>query len=374
MDYIYGQLPGIVDEMIYKPLPGNNTTLVQINNAQKTIAVNVLKTPNALTIADTDTLQAFDGSSSVKVNIPRYQIKPTEAPSESTAYRYTLYEYDYTTQEYSIPCGDLEIGYNADVLNIENGLSNDPAIKVNGSVTSADIVIGNNTIRGSKAAGIQSLSFGGADLKNPDVLQTVEIDDFNSVGQSIGKIIVDVIKIEHLATIDKYNITIRNRATSEQAVLVGVRSDQFVIQTNIPMFAFSDTSNVHYHNQWGVRLTNGKTLVITAVVNYHQQVHIADAKQYSYTASIVAPSGADGNQAVSIGSNTQATCDQSQAFGLGTITSKECQMVLGRYNLEEPDALLVVGNGENEFNRSNALVIDSKGFAQLKLDDGILGL
>lgn len=65
---------------------------------------------------------------------------------------------------------------------------------------------------------------------------------------------------------------------------------------------------------------------------------------------------------MSIGGGTQADHNWSQAFGLGTITSRPGQMAVGMYNALEPDALLIVGNGyydalTGDIHRSNAAAI-----------------
>jgi hypothetical protein len=65
MDFIYGQLPEIVDEMIYSPVPGNGTATVEIDNENKKIGVNVLKTSGALKINNPDTNIEYNGSKDI---------------------------------------------------------------------------------------------------------------------------------------------------------------------------------------------------------------------------------------------------------------------------------------------------------------------
>ena len=74
MDFIYGQLPEIVDDMIYSPVPGNGTATVQIDNENKKIGVNVLKTPGTLKINNSETNIEYNGSKDIQLNIPRYKI------------------------------------------------------------------------------------------------------------------------------------------------------------------------------------------------------------------------------------------------------------------------------------------------------------
>ena len=79
---------------------------------------------------------------------------------------------------------------------------------------------------------------------------------------------------------------------------------------------------------------------------------------------------AKGNQSLSVGGGTQANADWSQAFGIGTSTSNQGQMVIGTFNKEEKDALLVIGNGYYDITsgqevRSNALSIMRDGTVKL---------
>ena len=357
MDYIYGQLPEIVDDMIYSPTTGNGTATVLIDNENKKIGVNVLKTPGILTINNVDNTVDFCGSSNKILNIPKYTIRLNNANSESIAYKWALFEYNFETQAYDINCGDIEVGKeDKEILNLENGASLDPSIPVNGSITSKNI---QNLAKGSSATGIQSLSFGGNNLNYPESLQVIEIDDFDTKGESTGKILIDIVKIETVSKENKiyYNLTLRRRDTKEEVILSDITTE-FTQQTNISLFAHSKL-NVQYMNYWAVRFLNNQ-LDIKVTVNYIQQINKYNINEFNYS-SISLCSEANGNQSVSIGQGTHANADQSQAFGIGTITSNPGQMVIGRYNKLVENALFIIGNGTDEFHRSNALVVFADG-------------
>ena len=63
------------------------------------------------------------------------------------------------------------------------------------------------------------------------------------------------------------------------------------------------------------------------------------------------------------GTRTTASGDRSHAEGEGTIASKSNQHVCGQYNVEDAngDYALIVGNGADDQNRSNAFAIDWNG-------------
>ena len=358
MDFIYGQLPEIVDDMIYSPVPGNGTATVQIDNENKKIGVNVLKTPGTLKINNSKTSIEYNGGKDIQLNIPKYIIKRNNANSESTAYRWALFEYNFETQDYDINCGDIEVGEDKDILNLENGTSLDPSIPVNGAISSKDLP---GIAMGSTAEGIQSFSFGGNDLAYPDSFQVIEIDNFNDRGEVIGKIELDLININSYVEegTTYYDLTLKDRDTKQEATLVKVNTTDFKPYADIPFFAYSAT-NVHYMNYWAARFTNGSILEIGVVVNHIQQQRIYEEITYTYKAVLLI-SSANGNQSISVGKGTHADADQSQAFGLGTITCWPGQMVIGKYNIPIPEALFIIGNGVDEFHRSNALVVYADG-------------
>ena len=70
--------------------------------------------------------------------------------------------------------------------------------------------------------------------------------------------------------------------------------------------------------------------------------------------------------AFAYGTNVKAKHNNSTAFGDNTVTSAANQTVIGSFNATEntTKCLFVIGNGTDENNRSNALVVDSSGDAQ----------
>ena len=57
------------------------------------------------------------------------------------------------------------------------------------------------------------------------------------------------------------------------------------------------------------------------------------------------------------GSDVQAIGRYSFAMGNNTIAKKACQLAMGKYNIPSDDALLVIGNGTSDSNRSNLMEV-----------------
>ena len=70
--------------------------------------------------------------------------------------------------------------------------------------------------------------------------------------------------------------------------------------------------------------------------------------------------GGDGEGSVQSKSST-ATADYAMALGKGLVASVEALAAFGRYNLADPSALLVVGNGTDDENRNNAFTVHADG-------------
>lgn len=66
------------------------------------------------------------------------------------------------------------------------------------------------------------------------------------------------------------------------------------------------------------------------------------------------------------GGNTKALYPNSHAEGHRTITSKNDQHVCGRWNKENPEAMMIVGNGSSETNRKNAFEVLFDGRAKVQ--------
>ena len=70
---------------------------------------------------------------------------------------------------------------------------------------------------------------------------------------------------------------------------------------------------------------------------------------------------AKGKFAFSAGHNASAFADSSMAIGEGVVATKPYQIVIGKYNDQDTNALFVVGAGESDTNRKNAIEIDALG-------------
>lgn len=71
--------------------------------------------------------------------------------------------------------------------------------------------------------------------------------------------------------------------------------------------------------------------------------------------------GVSADYGFAAGRHNQVTGQHSSAFGYGNIASSNCCTVLGCFNEKVSKALLVVGNGANQWGRSNALVLSQTG-------------
>ena len=75
MDYLYGNLPEIVDPCAYEVVDKDGTIRLQVDNDNRTISAQVIKTPGKLTIQQgKDKALVFDGKSDVSVNLSDYKI------------------------------------------------------------------------------------------------------------------------------------------------------------------------------------------------------------------------------------------------------------------------------------------------------------
>ena len=190
MDFIYSQLPEVVEDMIYQPLEGDGTVKINIDNTNKTIEANILKTPGFLNInvLDLDIKGKedqiiknsidFDGSidKSIDIKLPKYKILNTTGKNrEDVRGRYQLFEYNYIKGAYeAVPGDDIIFEQQLDELNIENGLGTS-------AISGKDAILENDrVIDGAHANGIQSVAFGGDSLElidNKKPLQIVEIEN-----------------------------------------------------------------------------------------------------------------------------------------------------------------------------------------------------
>ena len=75
---------------------------------------------------------------------------------------------------------------------------------------------------------------------------------------------------------------------------------------------------------------------------------------------------ASGERAHAEGGETVASGRMSHAGGYKTIASAEAQTAIGKFNAEDKDALLIVGNGTSDTNRKNAFMVNKDGSAEVQ--------
>lgn len=90
-------------------------------------------------------------------------------------------------------------------------------------------------------------------------------------------------------------------------------------------------------------------------------IHDVADRTYDEDGNLIAGNEATGKHALAAGTCTTATGDASAAVGEQVTAEGDCQLVHGRYNLPDKDALHIVGNGVDEENRSNAYLLDKEG-------------
>lgn len=89
-----------------------------------------------------------------------------------------------------------------------------------------------------------------------------------------------------------------------------------------------------------------------------------------YSHSEGANTTASGNYSHAEGYSSTASGKASHSGGCYTIASKDYQTAIGKYNAERDDALFVVGNGAEDTDRSNAMVVTEKGDVQASSFNG----
>ena len=67
------------------------------------------------------------------------------------------------------------------------------------------------------------------------------------------------------------------------------------------------------------------------------------------------------------GGETIASGRMSHAGGYKTIASAEVQTAIGKFNVEDANALLIVGNGTSDTNRKNAFMVNKDGSAEVQV-------
>ena len=82
---------------------------------------------------------------------------------------------------------------------------------------------------------------------------------------------------------------------------------------------------------------------------------------------------ATGQSSTAFGDGSKATGLNSTAMGNNTIASTSSSTAIGKYNFDDSNALLMVGNGTSNTNRSNAFTIYNNGNSLLNGDTNITG-
>lgn len=81
----------------------------------------------------------------------------------------------------------------------------------------------------------------------------------------------------------------------------------------------------------------------------------------SYSTAMGYNTEASGQATTAMGYNTIASGSYSTTMGLGTIANSWASLVIGYYNTPLDDPLFIIGNGNNNSNRSNAMIVTSNG-------------
>lgn len=370
MDYLYADLNEIVDPFAYEVKKTDGTIQMQIDNDKRTLSANVVYAPGSLVIRNgKGQTVSFNGGSNKTVSIPEYKIKEVSPTDGDVRRQYQLFKWDFDKEQYVQVEGDtIYLEEQLDEINIENGsLSEDSQkqgigtsgissvkYKHNGydvfvdgmlppdseykNTSHIDKLIGmrtNDTLHGGTQTGVQSMAFGG---------QAYGLGNQYSVSIVING-----------------QTKIFNVDNNKPLVLKDLISGFTYIEQNgeIKITINGDTENYFYV----LRDDNGNFSGLAYRQNRlrNQSVVIGDI-QVVKTQDLFDTPTAIGNQSISFGGSTHADFDFSQAFGLGTITSRKGQMVVGTFNSPEEDAIFIVGNGWYDYStgiihRSNAMAV-----------------
>lgn len=372
MDFLYADLNEIVDPFAYTVEKTDNTIKMDIDNNKRTLSAKVIYTPGQLTINNgRDEVISFNGSSNKIVQIPEYKIVRVPSDNGDIRAQYSLMKWDFLKEQYVPVEGDMiYLEEQLDELNIENGSSQDVDSKKVGSGNSSissvkyvhngiDVQVplmkspvtpygqeeplsikinglkSGGTIHGGTQTGVQSLALGGQPYGlSQQCTLCVTYEKENMWYDIISE---HPLVLRHITNgSDAYDITENfdgNGYNSTIDLPIG-QGITFVISRQNNIVDNLMPQNILQKNTIQTKIIRGNDQSPTAI----------------------------GNQAFSMGGGTQANNNWSQAFGLGTITSRPGQMVVGMYNELEPDAMFIVGNGwydalTGETHRSNALSV-----------------
>lgn len=115
--------------------------------------------------------------------------------------------------------------------------------------------------------------------------------------------------------------------------------------------------------QWG-NYANIHGILFTTIGSKKNNSFIAGEynSSYAYGDGILGfGNGSVGNYSFVTGRHNQVLADHASAFGWGNIVNADSGTALGSFCVENPEAILSVGNGDNKFFRSNALTLLKNG-------------
>ena len=354
MDFLYADLNEIVDPLEYTAKETDGTIQLNINNNNRIISANVLRTPGQLTISSgNDEVVQFDGSLNTTVHIPQYKIVRVEPDNGDIRSQYSLMKWDFSLEQYVEVEGDpIYLEEQIDELNIENG-----------SLSEADskkVGVGNSSLSSVKYnhSGVNQLV---PMMESPDGEKVGEDKDVSIVGLRTGEDVHGgtVAGVQSLAFGGQpYGLS--QQATicitsGEDSVWYDIINEQPLIIKNVESDTTEDVTEDMSNGKYNSTITlqiNGEAMQFVIIRSGGKVAGMSPfnvLKRNSVNVKIIRGNDscptAKGNQAVSMGGGTQADYNWSQAFGLRTTTSRPGQMVVGMYNADEPDALLIVGNG-----------------------------
>ena len=370
MDFLYADLNEIVDPFAYTVEKTDNTVMMDIDNNKRSITAKVIYTPGQLTINNgRDEVISFNGSSNKIVKIPEYKIVRVPSDNGDIRAQYSLMKWDFLKEQYVPVEGDMiYLEEQIDELNIENGSSQD--------VDSKKVGHGNSSISSVRYV------HNGIDvqlplMKSPSVSYQGEELPFNICGLKSGSCVHGGTEagVQSLALggqpyglSQQATIYVNNGSDS---VWYDIISEQPLVVRNVSIDNLYDITEDMVDGKYDSTITlpiNGdmKFVILRDGGKVTNIYPFNVLKRSSVETKVIRGDDrcptARGNQAISMGGGTQADHNWSQAFGLGTITSRPGQMVIGMYNQIEPDAMFIVGNGwydalTGEIHRSNSMAI-----------------
>lgn len=391
MDFLYADLNEVVDPFIYTTKGGDGTIDLQIDNESRTIDARLIRTPKKLSLLVDGVLHQFDGSqdNSVEIKHREYILKKVDGGSGDTRATYSLLVKDHTTGEFSQIEGSdlLYIEDSASILNIENGsitgqISSKEGVgysgltSVNykkkdqswlymdsfGNPTNVDhqgnYIIGTRngqTLYGGLTTGTQSMAFGGQayGMAHQNTLVVTQLD--KATQQVICTKIFNVIQ--------------------QDPIVVVLESNHAITDTTYTISEISGSINIVMEDGLLVPLIVerrrgqfNRIYPTTAMESYIK------VQQVRNVTGVVEPTTANGHQSISLGGSTHADANWSQAFGLGTRSNSNCQMVIGKFNQQEQGAAFTIGNGSydaitGDITKSNALSIMFDGSVKVYDED-----